>query len=231
MKFRQNKQTDIFGTREILVFRQFRIGVSCMFMFYCECVCMLLNIKYIGTLWINSFVVHRVICLEVQFGRNWSAEQTVFRGYSDGVSGFSVWGQNIISMCRNKIGLSSLQSAADEVSIYVSVWWDCLWRRIFLSGGSFVILYACCGTGWAVSCEPSTCVHGRWRIKEHVGAVSNYYSTILTPFSSRDRGRLSENLLLGLSSSRSIRYFWAASWWSSGVVVSCNRLVNLVHLL
>ncbi|KAL0381174.1 UNVERIFIED_CONTAM: protein GFS12 [Sesamum angustifolium] len=26
--------------------------------------------------------------------RNWTAEHTVFRGYTDGVSGFSVWGQN-----------------------------------------------------------------------------------------------------------------------------------------
>ncbi|XP_042027457.1 protein GFS12 isoform X1 [Salvia splendens] len=50
--------------------------------------------------------------------RNWSSEQRVFRGYSDGVSGFSVWGQNIISICRNKIGLSSLQSHADEDGHY-----------------------------------------------------------------------------------------------------------------
>ncbi|KAG6400033.1 hypothetical protein SASPL_141521 [Salvia splendens] len=50
--------------------------------------------------------------------RNWSAEQRVFRGYSDGVSGFSVWGQNIISICRNKIGLSSLQSPANEDGQY-----------------------------------------------------------------------------------------------------------------
>ena len=53
--------------------------------------------------------------------RNWSAEQRVFRGYSDGVSGFSVWGQNIISICRNKIGLSSLQSPADEVTLSLSL--------------------------------------------------------------------------------------------------------------
>ncbi|KAG6400053.1 hypothetical protein SASPL_141541 [Salvia splendens] len=50
--------------------------------------------------------------------RNWSSEQRVFRGYSDGVSGFSVWGENIISICRNKIGLSSLQSPADEDGQY-----------------------------------------------------------------------------------------------------------------
>lgn len=57
MKFRQNKQTDIFGTREIQVFLQIRIEVSCMFMFDCTCICMLLNIKSIRTLWIKSFVL------------------------------------------------------------------------------------------------------------------------------------------------------------------------------
>ncbi|GER36996.1 protein serine/threonine kinase [Striga asiatica] len=50
--------------------------------------------------------------------RNWTAEHTVFRGYSDGVSGFSLWGQNVISICRNKIGLSSLRSSADEDENY-----------------------------------------------------------------------------------------------------------------
>ncbi|KAI3459173.1 hypothetical protein Pfo_015836 [Paulownia fortunei] len=50
--------------------------------------------------------------------RNWTAEHTVFRGYSDGVSGFSLWGQNVISLCKNKIGLSSLHSSADEDGQY-----------------------------------------------------------------------------------------------------------------
>ncbi|KAH6788322.1 protein serine/threonine kinase [Perilla frutescens var. frutescens] len=86
--------------------------------------------------------------------RNWGAEHTVFRGYSDGVSGFSVWGQNIISICRNKIGLSSLHSPpADEV-------------------------------GGAASCEPSTRVHGGRGIEEHVGALSNHHSSLFPPFSS-----------------------------------------------
>lgn len=52
--------------------------------------------------------------------RNWTAEHTVFRGYSDGVSGFSVWGQNVISISKNKIGISSLRGSADEVSIYMA---------------------------------------------------------------------------------------------------------------
>ncbi|KAL9139902.1 hypothetical protein ABFS82_14G001000 [Erythranthe guttata] len=46
--------------------------------------------------------------------RNGTAEHTVFRGYSDGVTGFSVWGQNVISISRNKIGVSSLQGSTDE---------------------------------------------------------------------------------------------------------------------
>lgn len=37
------------------------------------------------------------------------------KGHSDGVSGFSVWGQDVISISRNKIGLSSLATSAYEV--------------------------------------------------------------------------------------------------------------------
>ncbi|RVX21963.1 Protein GFS12 [Vitis vinifera] len=44
----------------------------------------------------------------------WSAEPIIFRGHTDGVSGFSVWGQDIISISKNKIGLSSLSRSADE---------------------------------------------------------------------------------------------------------------------
>ncbi|KAK6265211.1 hypothetical protein QUC31_016048 [Theobroma cacao] len=37
-----------------------------------------------------------------------------FKGHGDGVSAFSVWGQDVISISRNKIGLSSLAKSADE---------------------------------------------------------------------------------------------------------------------
>ncbi|KAG4129239.1 hypothetical protein ERO13_D09G066800v2 [Gossypium hirsutum] len=37
-----------------------------------------------------------------------------FKGHTDGVSSFSVWGQDVISISRNKIGLSSLANSADE---------------------------------------------------------------------------------------------------------------------
>ncbi|KAL2459379.1 protein serine/threonine kinase [Forsythia ovata] len=50
--------------------------------------------------------------------RNWTSEPLLFRGYNDGVSGFSVWGQDVISICRNKIGVSSLASSADEDGQY-----------------------------------------------------------------------------------------------------------------
>lgn len=40
----------------------------------------------------------------------------ILRGHNDGVSSFSMWGQDVISISRNKIGLSSLSKSADEVS-------------------------------------------------------------------------------------------------------------------
>ncbi|RZC89224.1 hypothetical protein C5167_030919 [Papaver somniferum] len=46
--------------------------------------------------------------------RNWPSQSNVFRGHSDGVSGFSVWGQDIISISRNKIGLSSLSRSGND---------------------------------------------------------------------------------------------------------------------
>ncbi|OVA13544.1 BEACH domain [Macleaya cordata] len=46
--------------------------------------------------------------------RSWPSQSSVFRGHSDGVSGFSVWGQDIISISRNKIGLSSLSRSAND---------------------------------------------------------------------------------------------------------------------
>ncbi|KAM7463204.1 hypothetical protein LguiA_031325 [Lonicera macranthoides] len=45
--------------------------------------------------------------------RSWPPEPIVFRGHNDSVSGFSVWGQDVISISRNKIGLSSLSRSAD----------------------------------------------------------------------------------------------------------------------
>lgn len=47
--------------------------------------------------------------------RNYGSQSTIFRGHTDGISSFSVWGQDVISISRNKIGLSSLSKSADEV--------------------------------------------------------------------------------------------------------------------
>ncbi|OIS96433.1 PREDICTED: protein GFS12 isoform X2 [Nicotiana attenuata] len=46
--------------------------------------------------------------------RNWNSQPLASRGHSDGVSGFSIWGQNVISISRTKIGISSLASSSDE---------------------------------------------------------------------------------------------------------------------
>ncbi|KAF8401232.1 hypothetical protein HHK36_012163 [Tetracentron sinense] len=45
--------------------------------------------------------------------RNWPSQSNVLRGHTDGISGFSVWGQDVISISRNKIGLSSLSRSTD----------------------------------------------------------------------------------------------------------------------
>ncbi|KAG9459916.1 hypothetical protein H6P81_004424 [Aristolochia fimbriata] len=45
---------------------------------------------------------------------DYPSQSIVFKGHSDSVSGFSVWGQDIISVSRNKIGLCSLSRSMDE---------------------------------------------------------------------------------------------------------------------
>ncbi|XP_068662652.1 protein GFS12 [Aristolochia californica] len=46
--------------------------------------------------------------------RDYPSQPIVFRGHSDSISGFSFWGQDIISVSRNKIGLCSLSRSVDE---------------------------------------------------------------------------------------------------------------------
>ncbi|XP_021595628.1 protein GFS12 isoform X2 [Manihot esculenta] len=46
--------------------------------------------------------------------RNWPPQPTIFKGHTDGISGFSVWGQDVISISKNKIGLSTLSTSAEE---------------------------------------------------------------------------------------------------------------------
>ena len=56
-----------------------------------------------------NFAAHIHIC------RNWTSQPIVVRGHNDSVSSFSVWGQDLISISKNKIGLSSLSRSVDEV--------------------------------------------------------------------------------------------------------------------
>ncbi|KAI4335056.1 hypothetical protein L6164_013738 [Bauhinia variegata] len=45
---------------------------------------------------------------------NLPSQPIIFRGHSDGISSFSIWGQDVISISRNRIGLLSLSKSADE---------------------------------------------------------------------------------------------------------------------
>ncbi len=49
--------------------------------------------------------------------RNLPPQPTIFKGHSDGVSGFSLWGQDVITISKNRIGLMSLSKSSDEVRI------------------------------------------------------------------------------------------------------------------
>lgn len=59
---------------------------------------------------------HALIKLINSLCRNVPSQPTILRGHTDGVSAFSVWGQDIISIARNKIGLSSLSISPDDVN-------------------------------------------------------------------------------------------------------------------
>ncbi|ERN01930.1 protein GFS12 isoform X1 [Amborella trichopoda] len=64
-----------------------------------------------------SSSLDRKICIW-DLRRNWSAPLRVIRGHSDGISGFSIWGQDMISVSGNKIGISSLSKSSDEQQIF-----------------------------------------------------------------------------------------------------------------
>ncbi|CAH9108524.1 unnamed protein product, partial [Cuscuta europaea] len=46
--------------------------------------------------------------------RNCTSTPLIFRGHTDGISNFSIWGHDVISISRNRIGLSSLANFAVE---------------------------------------------------------------------------------------------------------------------
>lgn len=125
------------------------------------------------------------------FNRNWASEYTVFKGYSDSVSGFSVWGKNVISICKNKIGLSSLASTVDEVNLFL--------HSVFVLSLNVSIEAHLCfyhGIGRTVSCRTSKSLYGGWGIKELVYAISHFHFTFFTTFSCWNRGWPFQNLLL-----------------------------------
>ena len=52
--------------------------------------------------------------------RNLAMQSNIFRSHSDGIPYFSVWGQDVISISRNKIALTSLSRPASDVRLYPS---------------------------------------------------------------------------------------------------------------
>ncbi|KAL5671813.1 hypothetical protein ACJX0J_016119, partial [Zea mays] len=46
--------------------------------------------------------------------RNLATQSNIFRSHSDGISNFSVWGQDVVSISRNKIALTSLSRPESE---------------------------------------------------------------------------------------------------------------------
>jgi len=46
--------------------------------------------------------------------KSWTPQPFVVKGHNDGVSGFSIWGKDVISISRNNIGIFSLAKSQDE---------------------------------------------------------------------------------------------------------------------
>ncbi|KAL1197808.1 Protein GFS12 [Cardamine amara subsp. amara] len=46
--------------------------------------------------------------------KSWTPQPYVVKGHNDGVSGFSIWGKDVISISRNNIGIFSLSKSQDE---------------------------------------------------------------------------------------------------------------------
>ena len=63
---------------------------------------------------------HQLACSYFFVGkcdRNLATQSNIFRSHSDGISNFSVWGQDVVSISRNKIALTSLSRPASEVRL------------------------------------------------------------------------------------------------------------------
>jgi len=67
--------------------------------------------------WSAFFLISRRIYLEAHLYypcRNLPLQPVIFRGHSDGISSFSIWGHDVISISRSRIGLLSLSKSANE---------------------------------------------------------------------------------------------------------------------
>ena len=52
--------------------------------------------------------------------RNLAMQSNIFRSHSDGIPYFSVWGQDVISVSRNKIALTSDSRPSSDVRLSFS---------------------------------------------------------------------------------------------------------------
>ena len=68
----------------------------------------------------TNISLHIHICFVGKCDRNLATQSNIFRSHSDGISNFSVWGQDVVSISRNKIALTSLSRPASEVRLSFS---------------------------------------------------------------------------------------------------------------
>ena len=68
----------------------------------------------------TNISLHVHICFVGKCDRNLATQSNIFRSHSDGISNFSVWGQDVVSISRNKIALTSLSRPASEVRLSFS---------------------------------------------------------------------------------------------------------------
>lgn len=124
--------------------------------------------------------------------RNMPSQPTILKGHTDGVSAFSVWGQDVISIARNKIGLSSLSKSSDDVTNS---------RLVTISCQFFFIFFTCnyslpISTGWAAGRYMSKTLHGRSWSKKLFSVIKHKHFTLLKIVSCWNRRWLLKNMLL-----------------------------------
>lgn len=170
----------------------------------------------------QSFCVFRICWQGTIYCRNCSSQSNVFKGHSDGISDFSIWGQDVISVSRNKIGLSSLSRSSDSVRnllivlsittirctitlhahnslfLFCSRIFHCLEVHWDFTTELNNMLLECLAAGWREVAFTSETVFGWSWDKKLVSSVKHNYSTVFTIISHRNRRWLPEDLLLDL---------------------------------